>query len=147
MSTPNSYLYSFGQVSVLYAGINIGGFAEADDAVRIEFNDPLIDMVTGCDGQTVASQILNYSANITLTLLQTSVSNDLFSAEVIAYRGNVIIPKPIIIRNAGGSDLFTSAACFVGERPAAAYGKRQNNRQWVLKVPNLVSFQGGSRPL
>ena len=72
------FTYDPAQVVITIGGIPMSGFSEAT-FIELAYTEPTWNMITGADGLTTRSKTNNYTATLTLTLKQSSVSNDVLS--------------------------------------------------------------------
>jgi hypothetical protein len=112
--------------------------------VTIERQNPAWEMVVGADGEATRVKSNDRSGRVTITLQQSSPSNDYLSGlaalDELSNTGLV----PLYIKDALGTTLVTAATCFVEMVPSAAFGKTANDREWVLITDNLAIFLGGN---
>jgi len=71
--------YDPAQVTIIFAGIPISGFAEGT-FVSVERNEDSWALQVGADGEATRAKSNNKSGRVTLTLIQSSFSNDALSA-------------------------------------------------------------------
>jgi hypothetical protein len=130
------------EVTVMVAGNVIEGFSEDKILVARESNQ--VEDELGSDGD-VARRITNDKrGNFTITLLQTSRSNLIFTglARADELTGNGIFP--VVVKDNRGNDLYIGASCWIQKMPDAAYGTRINTRVWVIRTNNLNMTVGGA---
>lgn len=138
-----TYTYDPNQVTVTVGGKIISGFAP-DAMVTAARNVDTWGLTVGVDGTGARAKSNNLSGRFTITLLQTSASNDdlqaIYTADELSNKG----PLPVYVRDAGGE---TVASCLTGwiVRPAdISYGSSIANKEWVIETDALVIVSGGS---
>ena len=97
--------YSPADVAVIYGGAIISGFANGTFITVSRDEDAFMKSV-GADGEVCRSRNANRSGSITLTLLQSSASNDVMSAFAAADALSGAVPLPIQIKDNTGTSAF-----------------------------------------
>lgn len=145
MTTPQLTIYDFDQVTVGVGNIIVDGFAEGD-GVMIEPDAAVFVKVTGADGKTTRTKTLNKGAKVTITLAQSSLTNDKFSALITAdaEAPNGAGVVPLYIRDKSGRGLWTAAQCWLSELPSVDLKNEVTSRVWVIECAKLVRFDGGN---
>lgn len=131
------------EVSVITAGSIITGLADGD-SISIERNEDTFTLAVGSQGDTTRTRNANKSGRITLTLQQTSESNEVLQNLLIADEANGNGFFPILIRDNSGKDLHVAEEAWIVRQPSAAYGKESGTREWIIETGSLRSFIGGN---
>ncbi len=130
-------------VLVTIGGNPIQGYADGA-FVSIVADEDAFTKVTGADGQTSRAKSNNTSARITITLKQTSPSNDVLNsiarADEIANAGVV----PIQIKDLGGSTLFGAPDAWVAKKPDSEFSKEVGDRVWMIDTGSGNYEVGGN---
>jgi hypothetical protein len=136
------------EITVQVGGDLIKGYADGE-FVTIEENAERIISAVGTDGEVSVSRVLNRSATITIKLMQTSDSNDVFESMMAANQRGPGLPgtKNVMIRDRQGRSLHEAPTCLVSEAPAVSYDKSATPREWKLFVPELSNAIKGSNVL
>jgi hypothetical protein len=135
--------YNPAAVSVVFGTKLLSGYAD-DSFVAIErMTDTWMDQV-GTDGYVSRSKSNDTRGTITVTLTQTSPSNDDLQAMATADELTGNAAAPVLVRDASGRTICSGDSAWVTKPPANEFGRNVTNRQWVLRVANLVIFTGGS---
>ena len=99
----------------------------------------------GADGEVSRARSNNRSATISITLKQTSGSNDVLSgfyADDEADNSGIV---PMMIKEIGsGRTLIFTQAAWVQKLPDAGYSKDIEDRDWTIATAQLKSFIGGN---
>jgi hypothetical protein len=137
--------YSGDQITVAFGPILPTGLGP-DEFVTIEQNEDTFTDEQGIDGEVVRSNNLDYRATIVITLMQTSATNDLFSALHNTDRKskNGAGIATIYIRDRQGRSLHTGAKAWISKTPQRAYARKAGTRVWTIRVAKLESFDGGN---
>lgn len=123
-------------------GHKLAGFG--DDMISIEYPEDLVEVVRGADGQVTRNIHAVDDIQITITLKQSSSSNDfltaLFNADKLS--GGGILPW--LTKDGAGTSLITAPECFVKKAPTADWGKTAKDRVWILHTGPALVFIGGN---
>ena len=138
--------YDVSQVAVIVGGVPMEGFADGT-RVTVEFDEEQFTKVTGSDGLTTRSKSNNYAGNVTITLQQSSRSNDVLSGLWNADRVNNAGVVPILIKDNSGRTLWAAEHAWVQQMPSQEFGKESSDREWVLDTDKLTGIAGGNQPL
>jgi hypothetical protein len=136
--------YAADKIIVIVSGILMTGFA-AGTFVNIEPNADLSTMQVGADGEVARSIGTNKTCKITITLQQTSTSNDVLSGlmEVDALTGGTIFP--ITVQDLRGRTVFMSPQSWMSKRPAISFGVESGDRAWEMgSIAPAAYFVGGN---
>lgn len=126
----------------------VSGYSE-DSIVEIQRSAETFTMYTGADNTTTRVYNANTSATITLSLQQTSQSNDILSRLYENDAASLSSDTMFTIQikdNSGRSNYFSDDA-YVGVVPNSAFSNSMNTRDWVIHAANLYSYLGGNAKL
>jgi hypothetical protein len=128
---------------VIIGGIPMGGFADGT-FVMVERSNDAFTKVSGADGGVSRAKSNDISGTLTLTLAQTSPSNDILSgfAQLDEQSNNGVVP--LAITDLGGRTTCVSGFGWVKKFPSIENGKEISNREWVLDCADLNIFIGGN---
>jgi hypothetical protein len=137
--------YDPDRVSFIFAGVPVEGFADGT-FISVEQNEDAFVLAIGSDGEACRAKSNNRSAKITLTLLQTSRSNQLLTA---FYQTDIISPSgdgiaPLLIKDNSGTSLHLAEKAWITKIPAATYAREAENREWVFETNELINNVGGA---
>ena len=128
-------VYSFSNNIILYDGIQITGWDEGDDAIKIIPNPDRLTKKIGVDGSGVVSLSSDESADIEIRVLQTSPINALFTAQFELFiETKQVVPSEFILNDLSGSNIFTAQEIFVAGFPEMVYGKDAQAFTWKFMV-------------
>ena len=136
--------YSADQVTVL-VGVHIAsGFADGT-FVQIEENGDGVTSVAGADGEVARSMSTDPRKKVTLTLLQTSDTNDvlstLYEADKISKNGTF----PVTIKDLRGTTRFAASTAWVVKKANVSFGKEVESREWTIETADGAFFVGGNQ--
>lgn len=130
------------EVSIIFGELIIRGFGET--AISVVRDNPAWQMVIGADGEATRVKSNDRSGTITITLQQSSPSNDDLSTIALADEVSNAGLRPFFMKDNLGSTIYSAASAYIEQVPEAAYGKTPNERTWVIKTDNLIAFLGGN---
>lgn len=135
--------YSANQVLVVYNGKIVQGIA-LDNGIQIERNVDAVTGMAGTDGSYTRSITANKSGRVTLTLNQSSPSNDDLMAQAQADELNGTGVGALFIKDNLGTTLVTAAEAWIVKLPQVAFAEAAGTRQWVLEAAVLNVTIGGN---
>lgn len=138
------FTYSAEAVEVIVGGFSMSGLADGT-FVSIERDEQAYNKITGADGTVSRSRTGNRSGTITLTLQQTSPSNDVLSGLMIADEATDAGVVPCLIKDTSGRTLHYVSAAWVQQMPTQEFGKEISEREWVLDCARIDAFVGGNQ--
>lgn len=121
------------------------GYSE-DSIVQVERNAETFTMYTGADNYSTRVFNANNSAKITLSLQQTSATNDVLTQiykNDVATRNSTGMFSIHIKDNSGRSDYFSDDA-YIGVVPNSNFNNSMQTREWVIHAHNLETLIGGN---
>jgi len=135
--------YDPAKVIVTFGASQITGFVD-DSFINIEEIGDGISSVSGADGEVARAMSSDRRCRVTLTLQQTSRSNDIMSgyneADRLSGGGGAL---PMTIRDLRGTTLF-GATAWVVKKPASGFGSAVGGREWNLETGPAAYFVGGN---
>lgn len=135
--------YDPASVTNIVNGKLITGYSD-DSSVTVErMTDTWTDQV-GTDGYVTRAKSNDTRGTVTLNLTQTSPSNDDLQALATADEMSDTGAGPFLMRDASGRTICSGDTCWITKPPSLEFGRNVTNRQWVIRVANLVIFTGGN---
>tara|TARA_B100000683_G_scaffold277527_1_gene336658 strand:+ start:4385 stop:5059 length:675 start_codon:yes stop_codon:yes gene_type:complete len=128
-------------VKVTVAGVNLVGFSE--EKVTVERANNAWELNVGCDGEATRVKSNDLSGTITVTLQQTSPSNDFLTTVFYNDQNNDECVKIEIVDSSGKSKIVADKA-WVEKMPDATYAKAHSDRQWVFRTNNVGYYLAGN---
>lgn len=131
------------KIIVVFGPVIMTGFAEGT-VVSIAQNGDNFEKVKGADGGV---DRVNKNANdhaITVTLKQTSISNDALSVIAIADAAANAGIYPLTIKDLNGTSLFFAEQAWIAKSPDDEFGDAMSNREWRLDTGIAEKFTGGN---
>lgn len=131
------------QVSVIVGGKIMSGFADGT-MVKVERNEQAFTLKVGVDGEGTRAKSNNRSGKITISLMNSSRSNDDLSALALADEVSNSGIAAALVRDASGRTLCAAATAWVQKFPDSEFAKEPNVRTWVIETDDLTVFIGGN---
>lgn len=129
-------------VTISVIGNLITGFA-AGEFITAEYNEDAFTTVVGADGKVCRVRNANQTATITLTLMQSSPSNDVLSAAANLDRLTGNGAGAFLLKDGRGTTLLSAQNCWVKKPPPAGFGKELGDRAWIIECDKLEGTIGG----
>lgn len=137
------HTFDFKDVSVVIGGSPIHGFAEGE-AIQIELTEDSYTMVSGADGIVTRVKSNNRTGALTLTLTQSSLSNDVLTGYYLQdLQSNSGVVSVEVRDNNGTSEIF-SATGWIRKPASMSFGKDATDREWILDLADVNYFVGGN---
>lgn len=130
--------YSQNDVVVIAGGIAISGFADGE-AISIERASEDFTTYVGNDGETTRAATNNGLARATITLAQSSESNQYLTGLLL---GKSVFP--VMIKDQNGGSIYASEQAYIERQPTASFARDVGTREWILVMPDLVWNEGGN---
>ena len=141
---PSFASYDPSEVYVTVGGQRITGYADGT-FVEVDFDEQQWNKVTGADAHTARAKTNNYAGSITLTLLATSVGNDILNSLWLADRRNNSGVVAVSVIDKQGNTKWTATYGWIRQMPTQGFGKEVENREWVIDCAELVGSAGGNQ--
>jgi len=142
---PNPLVTNFDpkKVIVIFGGVPIGGFADGT-FVEISANDEEgFKKVVGADGEVARAQSNDNTHQITITLLQSSQSNQHLSTVRNADKLTGKAIQPLAITDMNGSTLKYWPQAWLRGDPTEGFGKEVGERPWTFDTGQLAEGNVG----
>lgn len=97
----------------------------------------------GADGEVSRTRNRNRSGSVTVTLKQTSLTNDALSALLAADELLGTGVRPLTLRDMSGTTLLASDRAWIRKPADAEFARDQSDRQWVFDCATLSGVVGG----
>jgi len=129
---------------IINVGFNIQGYADGVFS-SFEFDEDEVNDSTGADGFTTAIKSNNHTGSLTVTLLQSSPSNDDLNRLRQLF---LTSPKgfffPLTVKNLLNAELIIASAAWIRKAPVLSQGKEIENREWVIRAPDAIVTAAGN---
>lgn len=131
------------QVSLIVGGKIIGGFTDGT-FIKGERNEDMWTLKIGVDGIGTRSKTNNKSGKLTITLHQSSASNDDLSAFAIADELSNTGAVPVLLKDNSGRTICSALTMWVKKIADPEFAKEVMNRVWVMETDEFAIFDGGN---
>ena len=146
--------FSPNQVAVIITQDSTGishrltGFSE-DSIVSIDRDMETFSMYVGADDTSTRIANVNTSAAMTVSLAQTSASNDILSQLYDNDRRTLDSSGlfNITVTDLSGRSVYFSNQAFVASPPSSGFANSMQTREWMIHMPNSTIYIGGNAKL
>jgi hypothetical protein len=135
--------YDASEVVVSIGGVPMSGYTDGT-FVEVARNEPTWTMVVGADGLVTRAKTNNFSGTLTLTLKQSSPSNDVLSGFLNVDELSNTGVVPILIKDLSGNSIFFSAQGWVSQFANATFAKEITDRTWTISLADVDMFVGSN---
>lgn len=130
------------KVIISLGGVPITGYADGT-FVTIDAPNDLFTSTSGADGNVSRTKSNDYRNEVTITLKQSSLSNDYINSLAELDRIANIGARPLQINDLSGTTLFFWDAVWVQTYPSVEFGKEEGERAWVFGTTQAVARNVG----
>lgn len=135
--------YNPSRIVIIVHGLPMTGYADGT-FVNITMPSDGITTSVGADGEIARAINPDRRCTVTITLQQTSPSNDflstIFNMDILTCGGHV---APILIQDLCGETLFSASSCWVVKPADVEFSKEISNRAWQLQTGNPAFYTVG----
>ena len=131
------------QVIVTIGGVPMSGFSDGT-FLEVDRNEPTWNIVVGADGLVTRGKTNNFSGTLTLTLKQSSPSNDVLSGFMAIDEATNSGVFPILVKDLSGNSIYFAGRCWVTQYANSTFGKDISDRQWTLSMDEADVFVGSN---
>ncbi len=130
-------------VIVTIGGVAMSGYADGT-FLEITADQQQFTKVTGADGYTTRVKSNDYGALMTLTLSQSSPSNDALSGFLALDRATNAGVVPILIKDLSGTTIMFAGTGWIRQFPDVTFANEISNRAWQIDLAEADIFIGGN---
>lgn len=135
--------YSADQVTILVGPHIVTALADGT-FIQIEENGDGVTSVAGADGEVARSMSTDPRKKVTLTVLQTSDSNDYLSNLYHLDKTTKNATVPITIKDLRGTTMFAASTAWITKMANVEFGKDVGSREWTFETADGKLFVGGN---
>ena len=135
--------YDPSQVIVTVNSIPISGFTEGT-FVEIAREEQSFTKVVGADGLVTRAKTNNYSGSLTITLKQSSPSNDVLSGLITLDELTNAGIFTVLVKDLSGNSVYFSAQAWIRQWPTSTFAREVTDREWILDLANINLFVGSN---
>lgn len=135
--------YDPASVVITINGAPISGYSEGT-FVEIDRDEATWSKVVGADGLVTRGKTNNFSGTMTLTLKQSSPSNDFLSGLLALDEATNAGVVPILVKDLSGNSTYFGGSCWVRQYANSTFDKAITDRTWTLDIDELDLFVGSN---
>lgn len=132
------------RINIVIGSHIVSGYGE-DTFVSIEPTGDGTQATAGADGEVARSLSHNPLHRLTLTLQQTSLSNnalsDLLNLDRASGGGGIV---PLQVRDLRGTTIFAASQAWVVQLPTVEFGAEVSEREWEIDCVATDAYVGGN---
>jgi len=136
--------YSFQNTVVLVNGVEITGWAEGDDVIKISRRTDSASDKVGAGGDMMVSITSDKSGEITFKLQQTSSSNK-YLTDIVARQeagAAAFVPVTVLFQDTYRNDLATGTVGYIKKPSDMTRGTQASDTEWTMVVERLDMLLG-----
>ena len=134
------------KVILTVGGVPVSGYTDGT-FIQVEPNSATFTKSVGADGEVVRSKSNDNTHTITITLQQSSLSNDHLSILADADKKSNAGMVPVSIKDANGTSNMFWAQCWVETDPTWNYDKVHQERTWSIHTGQQTGAHYGGIPI
>lgn len=135
--------YSPKRVELIVAGVPMKGFSDST-FITAERTSEAFATNVGADGEVSRTHSADKTGKITLTLQQTSDSNDFLSGLALSDEISLLGQFPVLLKDTNGRTLAESPCAWIEKIANSEFGSDLSDREWSISCSELIMFVGGS---
>jgi len=125
------------EVSIIIAGHTVQGYADGTFASFAKNKDNYA-LTVGADGEGARVKSNDRSGRLTVTILQTSLSNDVLSG--LATAG---AQSPCLLKDNNGTTILATDTAWLVREPDFEFGNEATNREYIIESDSWDQLVGG----
>ena len=133
--------YDISKVSLIVGSHIVVGFAEGT-FVSLTRNTDTYGRKVGAAGEVTRVKSADRTARLTVTLDQTSPSNDYFSGLFLADEQSNAGKVPVLLTEIGGTSIAKSSEGWIVKPANLEYGNSSLNRVWIFELADCTFTVG-----
>jgi len=137
------FSYDPKQVIISIGGVTMSGFTDGT-FLEVVRDEPTWQKVVGADGYVTRGKTNNFSGTLTLTLKQSSPSNDVLSGYMAIDEATNQGIFPVLVKDLSGNSIYFSANSWVTQYANSTFGKDISDREWTIALAEADIFVGSN---
>lgn len=130
-------------VNITFAGIPVEGFADGT-FITVARDNPGWNKQIGSDGEGVRAKSNDRGGTMTVTLMQSSATNDAFSALALIDENSGNGVGPFLMRDASGRTICAAETAWIEKFADASFAREAETREWTIATDVLIMTVGGN---
>lgn len=135
--------YSPKKVQIIVADQILTGIAKGSFVVVEKKEDDFTTEI-GSDGEGARTQSADESGSITITLMQTSASNDILNALRDADKASGASVFGLMVKDGSGRSIYTAAEAWIRKVPNSEFSDQKTERAWIIDSAILIHHTAGN---
>lgn len=137
-------VYSFQNTVMLVNGVEITGWSDGDDVIKIGRRADSASDKVGANGDMMVSISADKSGEFTFKLQQTSSSNKYLMSLCALQEGGAktFVPVNVLFQDTYRQDLATGTVGYLKRPPELSRGPQGGDQEWVIVVERLDLLLG-----
>lgn len=135
--------YNPAKVVLTFNGVRVTGFMDGT-FLEAERTEDAFEMSAGAGGDVARVRKNDRSGSVTLTLQQTSPSNDILSALALQDEQFGTGVGELLLKDINGTTVAEANNAWIRKVPNAEFSDSISGREWVFDCAELALFSGGS---
>lgn len=131
------------KVIATYGPVVIGGVADGT-FINVGRREDSVELQVGAYGDALFIIKNDKSGQISIILLQSSLTNDLLSGLTLTQEAGLTGPLPLVIKDLSGNSIFFAREVMIAKPAEAGYGTAGENREWNFLAGSLKTLVGGN---
>lgn len=124
-------------------GIPISGYSDGT-FLEIDRNEPTWNTVVGADGLVTRGKTNNFSGTLTVTLKQSSPSNDILSGIMALDEVSNTGVFPVLVKDLSGDSIYFAGSAWINQYANSTFDKAITDRQWSITLAQADIFVGSN---
>lgn len=137
------HTYDPSEVIITIGGVPMSGFTDGT-FLEIIRNEATWNTVVGADGIVTRGKTNNRSGTMTITLKQSSPSNDVLSGFLIADELTNAGVVPVLVKDLSGNSIYFSAQGWISQFAGSTFAKEITDRSWTVTLADVDIFVGSN---
>ncbi|NIQ91021.1 MAG: DUF3277 family protein [Nitrospinaceae bacterium] len=137
--------YNPADVTLVFGGIIVDGYADGT-FITVARNEDAFTLMIGSDGEACRAKSNNKSGTVVFTLMQSSLANDLLSAQFnldeLSPGGDGI--APLLMKDNSGRTVVAAETAWIRKPADITFGREIENREWTIETNSLIMQGGGN---
>lgn len=130
-------------VVITVGGVPLSGFSDGT-FLEVIRNEATWTTVVGADGYVTRGKTNNLSGQMTITLKQSSPSNDVLSGFITLDELSNAGIVPILVKDLSGNSTYFAGQGWVQQWANSTFAKDISDREWTITLATLDLFVGSN---
>lgn len=133
--------YSSRRMSVIIGGTPITGFAP-DTFINVAPTADSFTKSVGSSGEVSRAEVADRTGTVTLTLQQTSPSNEYLTNLHDQDRVSLDQTVEFLLKDENGTTVISAEDAWISRLPDSEYSQEVGTREWTIELSDMFAFIG-----